>query len=119
MLLSDSVYRFTLTGVQQPTSTPVPQSLSLFENYPNPFNPTTTIVFDVPEGSSAGGVSLRVFDLLGRHVALLADGPLAPGRHSVVWNGRDAGGRELPTGVYFYRLTGGGKTLSRRMMIAR
>ncbi|PIU45097.1 MAG: hypothetical protein COS95_05520, partial [Ignavibacteriales bacterium CG07_land_8_20_14_0_80_59_12] len=119
MLLSDSVYRFTLTGVQQPTSTPVPQSLSLFENYPNPFNPTTTIVFDIPEGSSAGGVSLRVFDLLGRHVALLADGPLAPGRHSVVWNGRDAGGRELPTGVYFYRLTGGGKTLSRRMMIAR
>jgi hypothetical protein len=74
-----------------------PGTFSLGQNYPNPFNPTTTILFTIPY---SGFVSLKVFDILGREVAILVDEERYAGTHRVQWN---AGA--LPTGVYFSRLT--------------
>jgi len=71
----------------------VPAEFGLSQNYPNPFNPSTTIEFDVP---SAAFVTVRVFDALGREVARLADGTLAPGRYAARWDAAGAAG-----GVYF------------------
>jgi hypothetical protein len=71
-------------------------------NYPNPFNPSTIIAFNLPKG---GVVSLKIYDVLGREVVTLVNNErLAPGLQSYVFNGRNARGAELPSGVYLYRL---------------
>lgn len=75
----------------------VPQEFRLDQNYPNPFNPTTTIRFSIPQRSH---LTLKVFDALGREVAMLVNGELSPGEHSVVLDAKN-----LSSGVYFYRLT--------------
>lgn len=80
----------------------VPAGYALHANYPNPFNPETTIAFEL---GAAGLATLRVYDLLGREVATLVDGVLPAGRHTVVFDARQAG--RLPSGTYLYRLTAG------------
>jgi len=83
----------------------------LAQNYPNPFNPSTQIAFGIAE---AGHVSLVVYDQLGREVAVLVNGQMEPGRHSISFNAAGCA-----TGVYFARLTSGGKSDLRRMMLVR
>ena len=80
----------------------LPPELLLHSNFPNPFNPLTHISFSLP---TAGVVDLRVYDMLGREVALLDRQQRQPGRYQVVWNGRTDAGRPVPSGVYFARLT--------------
>jgi hypothetical protein len=82
-------------GAEPPTS--LPQQYTLHEPYPNPFNPTATIGFDVPQ---AGKVSLRVYDLSGRLVATLLDARLEAGRYQRSFNAAN-----LASGVYIARLT--------------
>lgn len=92
----------------------VPHETRLYANYPNPFNPSTVIAYDI---AVAGRVELRVYDLLGRDVGLLVNGVQGAGRHAALF---DAGG--LPSGVYFYRLTleGSERVLrTGRMMLVR
>jgi hypothetical protein len=84
-----------------PASPGVPQAYVLGQNYPNPFNPSTRISFSLPQ---AGTVTLRVFDILGQQVTTLVNGPMGAGAHEAEWNGRDAAGRVLASGVYFYRI---------------
>jgi enterochelin esterase family protein len=91
-----------------------PATFSLAQNYPNPFNGNTRISFRIASPSNTGQVSLRVYDLLGREVARLWDGPAGTGDHSVPF---EAGG--LPSGVYFYRLTDGKTTETRHMLLLR
>jgi flagellar hook assembly protein FlgD len=87
----------------------------LEQNVPNPFNPSTQIVYTV---RAAGlRVDLDVFDVRGRLVRTLVDGRPSSGRVVVVWDGRDDDGREAPSGVYFYRLTAGRTTVTRRMTL--
>ena len=74
----------------------LPDRFELEGNYPNPFNPSTAIVFSLPEQSS---IRLSIFDILGRQVKILHDGPMPAGRHELIFQ---AG--EIPNGVYFYRL---------------
>jgi hypothetical protein len=90
--------------------------LSLGQNYPNPFNPSTTIDYYLPEKSH---VLLEVFDVSGRLVARLVDETVEPGRHDIEWNGLDRSGKEAGSGVYFYRLKAGKKTISRKMVLLR
>jgi len=96
------------------------QESSLFQNYPNPFNPATSISFDVPgtEGEAVR-VGLRIYDLRGRLIRTLVDTELVPGRHSVLWDGRDDSGVFVPSGVYLYRLVAGGSSSVRKMTVLR
>jgi uncharacterized protein (DUF1501 family) len=89
----------------------VPVDYSLMQNFPNPFNPWTTIGFDLAVPSS---VRLVVYDSLGKEVAVLADGPMEAGRRYVEFNGRG-----LASGVYYYRLEAGSFVETRRMILMR
>jgi len=81
----------------------VPEGFAL-GNYPNPFNPTTTIAFQIPR---ANDVHLIIYNQLGQYVATLVDQPLHAGNHDVVWHGLDAKGKPVSSGLYFYRLISG------------
>ncbi len=94
-----------------------PQPLAeLLGNYPNPFNPRTTIVFRLDE---PGRADVRIFDVAGRTVATLTLGDLPAGRHEAVWHGEADDGRELASGVYFYELEALGTNHSRRMILIK
>jgi hypothetical protein len=84
---------------------------ALDQNYPNPFNPTTAIRFQLPVD---GGASLKVFDLLGREVAVLVDGPMSAGTHTVSFDAS-----ELSSGVYIYRLQTAQGVLTRKMVLIK
>ena len=94
----------------------VPERLALRGNVPNPFNATTAIGFDLPE---AAAVSLDIYDLNGRKVCVLVDGDLPAGSHLRVWDGRDNGGGELASGVYFAVLKVEGNALQRKMLLIK
>ena len=94
----------------------MPQRLALGENYPNPFNPKTTLSFDLPQ---AGPVELAVYDITGRRVATLVDAELTAGHHTVTWLGRDQFGRQVASGIYFSRLIQGGEVLTRKMTLLK
>ncbi len=93
---------------------PVPFALA--QNYPNPFNPSTRIKFTMP---SSGIMSLGIYDVNGRPVRTLVDGWVEPGMHDVVWDGTDAAGRPVASGVYLYRMTSGYATVVRKMVLLR
>jgi len=94
---------------------PPPQKL-LSQNYPNPFNPTTTIRFNLPK---AGNVKLDVYNIKGQHVKTLVDGFMNPDTHAVVWNGTDSGNQNVASGVYFYRLSANGQTETKKMLLMK
>ncbi|MDO9693416.1 MAG: metallophosphoesterase [Candidatus Latescibacteria bacterium] len=88
----------------------------LLAAHPNPFNPRTEVAFDLP---AAAVCRLTVFDARGCEVSVLADGPLPAGRHVAAWEGRDAAGRPLPSGVYFLGLRAGPFSETRKVTLAR
>jgi hypothetical protein len=89
----------------------------LGENSPNPFNPQTTISFDLPKQRA---VSLRVFDISGRLVRALIEGKVfGVGRSEATWNGRDDTGRRVASGTYFYRLEAGEYSVTKRMALIK
>jgi hypothetical protein len=94
----------------------VPESFLVTNPYPNPFNPTTTIEFDLPH---EGIVSLKIFNLLGEEVATLAQSTESAGRHKVVWNGRDRNDNPVSSGVYLYSLHVGQQTTTRKLILLR
>jgi hypothetical protein len=88
----------------------------LSQNYPNPFNPVTSIRFSL---ARTGHVDLSIYDVSGRKVKTLLDRKLGRGPHIVSWNGRNASGDRVASGVYFYRLDTSKKTISRKMILLR
>lgn len=96
---------------------PAPAKYGLYQNVPNPFNPATSIRFDVPAGG--GNVTIEVFDAAGRRVATVLDRFEQEGRRSVTWFGRDDNGHELPSGVYFCKLTGPGFEDTKKMTLLK
>jgi hypothetical protein len=90
--------------------------LALDQNFPNPFNPATTIRYCLPARCR---VSLRIYDVSGRLIADLIDQDQTPGRHSITWNGEDTHGRRTASGIYFCRLRAGKQVLSRKMVLLR
>lgn len=88
----------------------------LYQNRPNPFNPLTTLRFDLP---SEGPARLMIYDVAGRLIRTLLDGDMSSGRHEAVWDGRDTQGRGLASGTYLARLEFDGKTETVRMGLVR
>jgi len=88
----------------------------LHQNAPNPFRPTTTIRFELPQRAP---VSLRIYDVAGRLVrSLVTGGTLEAGRHEAAWNGQGESGQRVSAGLYFYRLQAGTFSETRRMVLA-
>ncbi|MCH8328113.1 MAG: T9SS type A sorting domain-containing protein [Candidatus Marinimicrobia bacterium] len=95
----------------------LPGNYALLANYPNPFNPSTVLQFELPRSDK---VSLIVYDLTGREIRSLISSDLPAGHHRVVWDGRDGRGYGIATGVYFYRIvTGSGFTATRKMVFMK
>jgi hypothetical protein len=103
------------TGVEDDYSA-VPKSYSLKQNYPNPFNPETVIEYNLP---ASGHVTLTVFNVVGQKVIDVVNGYESAGNKQAVWNGRDENGREVQSGVYFYRLTTDNFSMTRKMMLLK
>jgi flagellar hook assembly protein FlgD len=100
------------------TTERIPLAFGLEQNFPNPFNPQTRITFQVDE-STAGQIEVSVYSLRGTRVRTLLSRHLDPGKYTVVWDGRNGRGEQLPSGVYFYRLTADGNSVTRKMVLAK
>ena len=94
--------------------TALPTDFALGQNYPNPFNPSTVIPYQIP---TSAHVRLEVFNMLGQRLATLVDGEQSAGMHTAQWDATDAAGRAVGAGVYIYRLSSGGVSVSRRMVL--
>jgi hypothetical protein len=104
------------TSTQVGTDPSLPSAIELIGNYPNPFNPETTILFRLAQPSN---VRLVVYDVLGSEVSVLLDGRMEAGSQSVTWNAKSSAGRPIASGVYFYRLESGSESRTGRMMLLR
>jgi hypothetical protein len=111
----DAAHTAYEAGVTEPGTGPVPR-LTLAQNEPNPFNPSTRIRFTL---EAEGPVRLTVFDLKGKAVRRVLDEVRAEGNHAVTWDGRDDRGRRLPSGMYLYRLEADGERMARKMMLLK
>jgi len=87
---------------------------ALHGNYPNPFNPETTIRFDLKD---AVPVTLEIYNLKGQLVRTLVREDMPAGRHSIVWNSLDSNNRKVSSGIYFYRLRAGSYVSTRKMVL--
>jgi hypothetical protein len=103
-------------GQQSASSTPIPRKPSLEACKPNPFRDRTLISYQLPQ---AGNVSLRVYDVTGRTVRTLASGHKQPGAYTVTWDSKDSRGRQVPHGIYFYRLDTPGFREVKKAVVAR
>ena len=115
-----TVVPVTLTVQPRTTDGPgtheIPQRFALHENRPNPFNPSTTIAYDLPRASR---VSVTVYDVRGREVVTLVSGSKPAGEHRVAWDGRDAQRQPVASGVYFCRLAAEGFVQTKKMVLLK
>jgi hypothetical protein len=94
----------------------IPDAFALEQNYPNPFNPTTNIRFSLPETND---VTLEVYDLTGRLVRTLVSGQVEAGVHTMTWDGKDASGVQVASGVYLYRIQAGAFNQTNKMTLLK
>jgi hypothetical protein len=110
----------TLDLVREPITTGIPRGeqpmeMELGQNYPNPYNPSTEIRYSVrAHGNAPQHARLAVYDITGREIAVLVDGVMPAGEHRVSFDAS-----ALASGVYLYALTGGGRTLTRKMTVVK
>lgn len=110
----DMGYHYRIDAITQVENTPA--AIRLAQNRPNPFNPCTTISFEVHAPTD---VTLAIFDLTGSHILTLFAGEVSAGVHEVPWLGRDRTGRAVASGIYFYRLQAAGRVLTKGMTLLR
>jgi len=110
-IFGESPAAFNYTNDVERIGDETPSAYSLEQNYPNPFNPTTTIEFSLPEATTA---RVAIYDMLGREVAVLADGRMTAGAHSVEFDAS-----ALSSGVYFYRLEAGSFNAVKKMALMK
>ena len=93
-----------------------PKSFTLWQNYPNPFNPQTQFSYQLP---TSGMIHLAIYDLLGREIYTAIDGYQRAGMHNVLWTGVDNQGKPVNSGVYFYKLVSGAKTITKKLVLTK
>ncbi len=94
----------------------IPTAYALYQNYPNSFNPSTQIRFDLPEGTN---VRLVIYNIMGQSVRTLVDGHMAAGAYNVAWNGLDDSGQPVGSGMYLYRVSAGSFVQIKKMLLTR
>ena len=94
----------------------LPTEYGIVNNYPNPFNPETTINYSIPQRA---WVSLTIYDLKGELVSTILDGVVSPGNYSAVWNGNDFTNRQMPTGIYFSILRSNEILVSHKLLLLK
>ena len=105
------------TLVQNRLEESIPREFDLGRNFPNPFNPSTTIPFALPTDAH---VTIKIYNILGEEVCTLLSKDLETGRHYTSWNGKDRNGNSVTSGVYIYQMaTNSGKQLSGKMMLLK
>ncbi|MBN2184423.1 MAG: T9SS type A sorting domain-containing protein [Candidatus Krumholzibacteriota bacterium] len=107
-----SLCEVTTTGADEQ----IPTASTLYQNVPNPFNPTTRIDFNL---AVPGQVEIKVYNVTGSHVATIFSGYKEAGLHTVVWNGKSADGNIVASGVYYYSLVSGDEKITRKMVLLR
>jgi len=124
--LSDSALKYYYNDFRtcipigiEPISTEIPQKFELAQNYPNPFNPVTKIRFQIPlsrgvDGVAGRSVLLKIYDVLGKEIAVLVNEQLKPGIYEIDWNAEN-----LPSGVYFYSLITNEFTQTKKMVVVK
>ena len=105
----------TTTGIQDIRSGII-SGYDLYQNFPNPFNPSTTINFDLPVTEL---VKLNIYNSLGQKLRSLTDREFSAGTHQVQWDGLDESGREAPAGVYFYQIQAGIFQAANKMLLIK
>jgi hypothetical protein len=105
---------FTSVDIENNDTTPL--TLGLLQNYPNPFNPETNISFQVP---SPGKVNLDIYNIKGQKVKTLVNDTFNAGKHTVVWNGRDANNKKVASGVYLYKMRNGKYSSTKKMILMK
>ena len=104
------------TNVTEEGDAALPDGFELSQNWPNPFNPETSIRFEIPKRSP---VELTIYNLNGQKVRALVQSELSAGSHTFVWDGKSGDGRSLSSGVYLYRLQYEGVSLTRKMILMK
>lgn len=104
------------TAVQENISQPIVKTYKLYNNYPNPFNPTTTIKYSVPGESF---ITIKIYNTLGEEVKSLVSGMKSPGEYQVHWDGTDNAGRKVTSGLYLYRMDAGQHVYTRTMTLVK
>ena len=110
----DDIYYSNTTGSNDNTIIPIMNKLN--SNFPNPFNPTTTISFSLKE---TGNVKIEIFNIRGQKVKTLINGLLPAKNHQIVWNGKDDKGKSVSSGIYFYKMRSANYTASRKMILMK
>jgi hypothetical protein len=105
---------YVITGIAEGGKLPI--SYGVGPNYPNPFNPSTTIGYQLPEVIE---VRLAIYNILGQAVRVLVDERMEAGYHRVAWDGRDAEGTQVSSGVYIYRFEAGPYHKVQKMMLLK
>jgi glycosidase len=119
LIVSDSIKKLSVpkvTSVETNGAVALPAVFKLYQNFPNPFNPSTTIQFCIPKAET---ITIRIFNILGQEVAVVAHGIYTAGEHQVQWNGYSLEGRPMSSGVYFIRLEAGTMTDTRKIILMK
>jgi len=119
--LSDSALKYYYNDFRtcvpigiEPISTEIPTRFKLFQNYPNPFNPTTKLKFSIPVRNGHDRSLLKIYDAIGREVAVLVNEEIKPGTYEIEWNAEN-----FPSGVYFYSLISNEFTQTRKLVLVK
>jgi hypothetical protein len=107
-------FEYGFTGTSNENS--VPKLTKLYDNYPNPFNPATTISFDLDQSNF---IQLSVFNVKGQLVKQLINSTLDAGNYNITWNGKDENNRSVASGIYFYRLKSGNEIYTKKMILLK
>lgn len=117
-IVDDLAFEGVTGGIEEVGDGAIPRTYELRQNHPNPFNPSTTIDFTVPDGSN-GSTSLRIYDTRGRVIRTLMNEELSPGDYSLHWDGKTDQGGKVGSGVYFYRLESGEFRTTKKMVLIK
>lgn len=112
-------YEGSINVVEEGNVDPGIESFQLFQNFPNPFNPATTIRFSVGAGQTPTHTTLQIYNILGQKVRTLVDEPKHAGSHKVIWDGRDDSGKDVASGVYFYQIEAGDFTEAKKLVLLK